>query len=359
MSGAGAGERRAAPVRRPGAPSLPRLASAPSGAAGRYRPKWDGFRCLAFVRDGEVELQSRHGRPFTRYFPEIAAALSGRPDAVLDGELVVRGPAGFDFAALMLRLHPAASRVAALVRETPATFVAFDLLATGDEDLRARPFVQRRQRLEALLAPAPDGVRLTPATRDRATAERWLERYASAGIDGVVVKADDMPYVPGARRMLKVKQERTADCVVAGFRLFLDRPALASLMLGLYGEGGLEHVGVATGFPEPQRRELAHELSRLAVPLEQHPWAEGFLLEGGPTGRLKGAAGRWTPGMTLDWVPIRPERVCEVAYDQLDGRRLRHPARFRRWRPDRDAVSCRFDQLDSSPPPIAELLPLV
>jgi ATP-dependent DNA ligase len=312
-----------------------------------YEPKWDGFRCLAFRPDGEIDLRSRNHRPLARYFPELVEALLALPghDFVLDGEIVVTREGRFDFAALLARLHPAASRVERLRRETPAFLVAFDLLAHGEADLRERPFLQRRQLLAHLLDAAPPPLFLTPLTEDRDQAEQWLERYAGRGIDGVVAKHRDLLYKPGRREMVKVKRERTAECVVAGFRWLVDRPLPSSLLLGLYDDGSLRHVGIASSFTEARRRALLDELRPLVAPLAGHLWEHGFLLAGSPTGRLPGAAGRWSPEeMEQDWTPLRPELVCEVAYDQLDGARFRHPARFRRWRPDRDARSCTLEQ---------------
>jgi ATP-dependent DNA ligase len=315
-----------------------------------YEPKWDGFRCLAF-RDGDgVDLRSRHDRPLARYFPEVAAALRELPAErmVLDGELVIAGEQGFDFGALMGRIHPAASRVERLSTEAPATFIAFDAVALGGEDLRKEPFAARRERLARLLPEPPAGLRLTPATDDPAVARGWLHRFAGEGIDGVVAKPRELPYVAGARAMTKVKLERTADCVVGGLRLFVDSPELSSLLLGLYdADGVLQHIGVVRSFSRARRRELLAELRELVVPLEGHPWEHGFLTGGAPMGRLAGAAGRWSPGeMALDWVPLAPERVCEVAYEQVDAGRFRHPARFHRWRPDRDPRSCGLEQLE-------------
>jgi ATP-dependent DNA ligase len=315
----------------------------------RYEPKWDGFRAIA-VREGErLELWSRHRRPLARYFPEVAEAIValGSGSLVLDGEILVRGRDGaFDFAALLSRLHPAASRVERLRNETPALFVAFDVMRLGDDDLRHQPFDERRRRLEALLRAAQHPVLLTPITEEAGVAEGWLEGFAGGGIDGVVAKRGDLAYLSGERAMLKVKRDHTAECVVAGYRWLADRPAIGSLLLGLYDEDELRHVGVVSAFTETARRAFLDELSPLAIPLERHPWAEGFLIERSPLGRLKGAAGRWTPDMVHDWVPIRLERVAEVAYDRFDGDRFRHPARFLRWRPDRDPRSCTFDQLE-------------
>ena len=329
----------------PIAPMLARLARELPPAL-VYEPKWDGFRCLAFRDGDEIDLRSRNDRPLARYFPEVVGALRSlaEPPFVLDGEIV--GP---DFAALLGRLHPAASRVARLSREAPASFVAFDVLAAGGEDLRPAPFAARRARLEGVLAGAEPPLLLTPATRDVSRAHEWLHA-AAEGIDGVVSKDPDSPYRAGERAMVKVKLERTADCVVAGFRLFEDRRLPSSLLLGLHDDTGeLRHVGVAASFAEARRRELLEVLLPHSAPLAGHPWEHGFLLGGSPMGRMKGAAARWTPEMGLDWVPLRPELVCEVAYDHLDGDRFRHPARLRRFRPDRDAVSCTLAQFARGP----------
>jgi ATP-dependent DNA ligase len=305
-----------------------------------YEPKWDGFRCLAFRDGDDVELRSRNDKPLARYFPELVAALR-RLDAhacVLDGEIVAR-----DFDALLARLHPAASRIDLLSRDTPAELVAFDLLAVGPEDLRTLPFRDRRARLEELLREPRRPLRLTEATEDPAAAQNWLDQ---PGVDGVVAKRLDDPYEEGRRAMVKVKRERTADCVVAGFRWLVDRPLPSSLLLGLYdSDGALHHVGIAASFSDPRRRQLLADLRPLIVPLAGHPWAGGFLVEGSRMGKLKGAAQRWVPEMGQDWVPLAPVRVAEVAYDHVDGDRFRHPSRFRRWRPDRDPSSCRLDEL--------------
>jgi ATP-dependent DNA ligase len=313
-----------------------------------YEPKWDGFRCLAFRSGTEIDLRSRHDRPLARYFPELTAGLTALHSAgfVLDGEIVVPSAAGLDFDALLARIHPATSRVGRLSRETPARFAVFDALALDGEDLSELPFSERRARLSALVGEGSSTIRMTPATRDPTVAAEWLAS-SGGGIDGVMAKAADLRYRPGERAMLKVKLERTADCVVAGFRPYFDRPLLSSLLLGLYDAAGkLRHFGIVQSFTQKRRRELLEELAPLRVPLSGHPWEHGFLTGGGPTGRLAGAAARWSPGeMALDWVPLAPERVCEVAYDQLDHLRLRHPARFRRWRPDRVPGSCTLDQL--------------
>ncbi|MFL5264626.1 MAG: ATP-dependent DNA ligase [Anaeromyxobacteraceae bacterium] len=340
-------------------PMLARLArELPSGGF-LYEPKWDGFRCVATISRGAVDLRSRHGRPFARYFPEIVAALAPLGDAVLDGEIVVAGAGGFDFAALLSRLHPATSRVERLARETPAALVAFDLLAVGAEELASHPLAERRARAEALLDGARAPLVLTPATRDLAVAQRWLDRFVGRGLDGVVAKRLDGAYEPGRRGWVKVKRERTAECVVGGFRLYADAPLVASLLLGLYDGAALVHVGVASSFPDRARAALHDLLAPDAVPLAGHPWERGFNVGPSPVGRLRGSAGRWDPAaMAQDWTAVAPARVCEVAYDQLDAGRFRHPARFVRWRPDREPRSCTFDQLALAPPELpAELLP--
>ncbi len=308
-----------------------------------YEPKWDGFRCLAFVDRGTVDLRSRHGRPFARYFPEVVEALGvlGR-DAVLDGELVIIGEHGFDFEALLDRTHPAASRVARLSRETPATFIAFDLLELDGRRLGG--FAERRR---ALLELIPEGHRLrpTPATDDPATAQQWLD-HVGPGIDGVVAKAFDLAYQPGKRAMIKIKRARTVDCVLAGVRVLAEEPAVSSLLLGLWHGDDLRHIGVCSQLTRERRRTLLRELWPLRMGFEGHPWERGFNVGRSPIGRLPGSAGRWDPTeMVADWIPLRPERVVEVSYDHLDGQRFRHPAHFTRWRPDREARSCTFEQL--------------
>jgi ATP-dependent DNA ligase len=335
-------------VEPPVAPMLARLAPELPVGEYAYEPKWDGFRCLAF-RDGDaVDLRSRHDRPLARYFPEVVEALRAIPEPsfVLDGEIVPAGPDGFDFAALMARLHPAASRVERLRHELPAAYVAFDLLAIGTDSLLDRSFADRRSRLERLLASPPAGITLTPATREPETAGRWLRELTGTGVDGVVAKPLADRYAPGRRTMTKVKRERTADCVVAGARLFAGERGVSSLLLGLYDDAdALRHVGVVTAFTAADRRSLVGELLPHVVPLEAHPWRDGFLIGASPLGRLKGSAGRWTPDMEHDWIPLDGSLVAEVAFDQVDVDRFRHPARFRRWRPDRDPLSCRLDQI--------------
>jgi ATP-dependent DNA ligase len=328
---------------------LARLArELPADGGVAFEPKWDGFRCLPFVDGGEVDLRSRNDRPLARYFPEVVAALAGLGDVVLDGELVASRDGRPDFPALLGRLHPAASRTRLLAVATPATFLAFDVLAAGGQDLRDRPYRERRRRLEDLVA-GVGTLTLSPATDDRARAAAWLDAPPTSGIDGVVVKPLDGPYVAGARGWTKVKRDRTADCVVAGFRWRSDNDGVSSLLLGLYDDHDptvLHHVG-ATG---SMAKALRQDVSRALAPLVQddlagHPWEHGFALEGGPQGRLKGSAGRWSPDLPRDWFALPPVVVAEVGYDQLDGHRFRHPARFRHFRPDRDPASCTVVQL--------------
>jgi ATP-dependent DNA ligase len=334
----------------PLAPMLARLARELPAGDYLYEPKWDGFRCLAFRCGDLVDLRSRNDRPLARYFPELVEALLALAERrfVLDGEIVVPADSGLDFEALLARLHPAASRVERLRAETPASLICFDLPAVGDMDLRSQPFAERRMRLVGLVEDAPPPIRLTEITEDREVAAGWLDSSGEGGIDGVVAKRRTLPYTAGAREMIKVKAERTADCTVAGFRWLGGEPVVSSLLLGLWDSNReLRHVGVASQFSHARRQALAEELVPLAVPLEGHPWEHGFLVAGSPIGRLKGAAGSWRPGeMELDWVPLAPVRVCEVAYDHLDADRFRHPARFTRWREDRDPHSCTFEQFE-------------
>jgi ATP-dependent DNA ligase len=328
-------------------PSLPR------GEGWLFEPKWDGFRMLVFRDGGELLLQSRDLRPMNRYFPELEAPLrASLPErCAVDGEVVIATGEGLDFEALLLRIHPAASRVAMLAEQTPASYVAFDLLALDDEDLRGVPFEERRSRLEQALGGARPPVHLTPATRDRALAEDWLARFEGAGLDGVVAKPLANPYRPGERSMVKVKHARTADCVVAGFRWHKNGAGtlVGSLLLGLYDAAGkLHHVGVTAAFTMMRRGELARELEPLREgALENHPWRDWAEAEGGGPGqRMPGATSRWNRGKDLSWEPLRPERVCEVAYDHMQGDRFRHAAQFVRWRPDKRPADCRYDQLE-------------
>ncbi len=345
-------------------PVEPMLAKAsdglPAGEGWLFEPKWDGFRTIAF-RDGErLYLQSRELKPLDRYFPELAAPLRERLPGrcVVDGEIVIAGAAGLDFEELLLRIHPAASRVALLAREHPASVVLFDLLALGDRDLRGAPLVERRALLErALEGGDPRGrVLVTPATRDRDVAADWFSRFEGAGLDGVVAKRLDGRYQPGVRAMVKVKHARTADCVVAGFRWHKNGPGsmIGSLLLGLYDDAGkLQHVGICASFTAAFGKALAAELAPLREgAVEGHPWrdwAEWSDGEGVPDRRLPGASSRWNRGKDLSWEPLRVERVCEVAYDHLQGDRFRHATRFLRWRPDRSPSQCRYDQLEETP----------
>jgi ATP-dependent DNA ligase len=339
----------------PLAPMLARLSpDVPDGPGWLYEPKWDGFRAIVFRDGDEVFIQSRDLKPLDRYFPELPPVLreSLPSRCVVDGEIVIPGPDGLDFDALLLRIHPAASRVAMLAAETPASFVAWDILALADEDLRARPQADRRALIEAEMAASRAPVHLTPATLDAAVARDWFDRFEGAGLDGVMAKPLDAPYQPGKRAMLKIKHARTADCVVAGFRWHKEGGGMVgSLLLGLFDEeGSLHHVGIAASFTRERRRELARELEPLRDgALEGHPWATwASAPEEGR--RMPGATSRWNRGKDLGWEPVRPERVAEVAYDHLQGDRFRHATTFRRWRPDKSPADCRYDQLETRAP---------
>ncbi len=315
-----------------------------------YEPKWDGFRALVFRNGDDVYLQSRDLRPLNRYFPELERALAQTlpRGCVLDGEIVVVGDKGLDFDALQQRLHPAASRVAKLAQSTPASFVAFDLLAAGGRSTMELPQSERRIRLERLLASIAPPVHLTPVTRDRAVAQDWLQRFEGAGLDGVIAKPESAPYQPGKRAMYKIKHSRTADCVVAGFRWYRDtQDAVGSLLLGLYDDAGvLHHVGVTSAFTMQVRRDLVQELAPLREnALENHPWRDWAQATDDST-RMPGGQSRWSAGKDLSWEPLRPERVVEVRYDHLQGDRFRHAAVFVRWRDDKPAEDCRYDQLE-------------
>jgi ATP-dependent DNA ligase len=344
------------PVQPPLAPMLAKPVAAVPDPAGwpdglAYEPKWDGFRCIVF-RDGqEVVLGSRNERPLTRYFPELVDGLRRElpPRCVLDGEIVVATAGRLDFPALSERIHPAASRVATLAERNPASYIAFDLLALDDDSLLAAPFVQRRAVLERALGQARPPVHLTPLTTDPQVAERWFVALEGAGLDGVVAKPRDLPYRPDQRVMIKVKHTRTADVVVAGYRPHKtstpQRPLLGSLLLGLYDQAGaLQHVGVAGAFPTAVRADMLTLLEPLRADLAQHPWgAWSRPVEGL---RRPGAVSRWSTGKDLSFVPLRPELVCEVRYDTMEGTRFRHTAQFARWRPDRDPASCTYNQLE-------------
>jgi ATP-dependent DNA ligase len=324
-----------------------------------YEPKWDGFRCIVFRDGDEIELGSRNEKPLNRYFPELIGALRANLPArcVLDGEIVISSPQGLDFDALLNRIHPAASRVALLAEQTPASFVAFDILALGDDDLRSRPFAARRRLLEEALAGSGPPVHLTPMTTDPSVAADWFARFEGAGLDGVVAKGVDLAYVEDKRLMLKVKHDRTADCVVAGFRWHKDGGGVGSLLLGLYDDAGtLHHVGVATSFSVARRTELAAEVEPFrADALDGHPWQGWAEAEaGGVDGqRQPGGPSRWNAKKDLSWEPLRIERVAEVGYDALQGDRFRHATKLVRWRPDRDPASCTYAQLEK---PVPEVL---
>jgi ATP-dependent DNA ligase len=341
----------------PAPPIEPMLAklvdSIPEDDGFLFEPKWDGFRAIVFRTGDDVYIQSRDLRPLDRYFPELHEALIDRLPAqcVVDGEIVIVTPHGLDFDALQLRLHPAASRVAKLAKESPSSFVAFDLLAADGESLVDRPQSERRKKLERLLSKVTPPVYLTPMTRDRALAAEWLERFEGAGLDGVIAKPELQAYSPGKRAMFKIKHARTADCVVAGFRWHKSgRDTLGSLLLGLYDDSGrLHHVGVTSSFTMAMRKALVKELEPLRKnAVASHPWREWA--EAQETGhRMPGAQSRWSAGKDMSWEPLRIERVCEVKYDHLQGDRFRHAATFLRWRPDKPAEDCRYDQLEVTP----------
>jgi ATP-dependent DNA ligase len=327
-----------------------------------FEPKWDGFRCIVFRDGDEVELTSRNTKPLTRYFPEVVEAVRAQlPErCVLDGELFVAlappdGRSRLEFETLQERIHPAASRINLLAEQTPASFVAFDALALGDDDLTARPFRERRARLEEALGDLVlDGiagrVHLTRTTLDPAEAEEWFHQFEGAGLDGVVAKPMGAPYQQNARTMLKIKHARTADVVLAGYRLHKnstpERPLLGSMLLGLYDGGRLQHVGVAASFTEARRAELLEELRPLECDLADHPWGEWEEWAVANPDRVPGTQSRWSQGKDLSFTPLRPERVVEVGYEHMEGRRFRHTAQFKRWRPDRDPESCGYDQLE-------------
>jgi ATP-dependent DNA ligase len=342
-------------------PVEPMLAKAsstiPAGDGWLYEPKWDGFRALVFKDGDDVYLQSRDLKPLGRYFPELEATLrAGLPDRViLDGEIVIATGGRLDFEALLLRIHPAKSRVAMLAAAMPSAFVAWDVLAVGDEDLRAVPQLERRARLEQVLAEVRPPIFVTPLTRDAAVAADWFQRFEGAGLDGVMAKPIDAAYAPGKRTMMKIKHERTADCVVAGFRWYKDAPneLVGSLLLGLHDDAGvLHHVGVCGSFTRARRAELVAELEPLrAGARDDHPWKAWAEFQDGSDGQRKpGAGSRWNRGKDLSWEPLRIELVAEVAYDHLQGDRFRHAAQFRRWRPDKPPAGCRYDQLEVTAP---------
>ena len=343
------------------AKSIPSLPTAPGLS---FEPKWDGFRCIVFRDGDEVELASRGGKTLTRYFPEVVEEVRAQLPArcVVDGEIIVirrdTGAPRLDFELLGQRIHPAASRVKMLSEQTPASFVAFDLLALGDESLVEQGYATRRAKLAEALAGVKAPMHVTPVTTDPAVAQDWFERFEGAGLDGVIAKPADGVYEPGKRTMFKIKHSRTADAVVAGFRWHKDGPIVGSILLGLYDEEGrLHHVGVAASFTRERRAELVEELSEYRENVVDHPWnwlglapgAQADSLEAAPAEagtRLPGGVSRWTGRKDLSFVPLRPELVVEVGYDAMEGDRFRHTAQFKRWRPDRDRVSCTFEQLE-------------
>lgn len=337
------------PVMPPVSPMLAKPVTViPPGAS--YEPKWDGFRALVFRDGDDVEFGSRNERPMTRYFPELVRAAKAElpPRCVVDGEIVLPTEQGLDFEALQLRLHPAASRVRLLAEHTPARFIAFDLLALGDDNLMDRPFSERRAALAGALGSGPS-FHVTPATTDIATARRWFDEFEGAGLDGLIAKGLNLTYQPDKRVMFKIKHQRTADCVVAGYRLHKSGPdTVGSLLLGLYTDDGeLASVGVIGAFSMERRRQLFAELQPLITSFENHPWNWAEQVAADPDlARRYGGGSRWNAGKDLSFVPLRPERVVEVRYDHMEGRRFRHTAQFNRWRPDRDPRSCTYAQLE-------------
>ena len=339
-----------------------RVDELPSEGDWVFEPKWDGFRALVFRDGDEILIQSRDEKPLNRYFPELLDPLrTSLPSrCVLDGEIVIVKNDELDFDALQLRLHPAASRVNLLSRQTPASFVFFDLLCLGDRDLRGEPFQVRRRELESLISMAAPPIHLTPASDDRNVAADWFRRFEGAGLDGVMAKPISGTYEPNKRVMLKVKHERDCDCVVAGFRWHKkgERTLVGSLLLGLFDDAGvLQHVGVCASFSTAKRRELAEFLEPYrSNALAAHPWKRwadeeaGEEIESGEAKRMPGGQSRWSQGKDLSWEPLRPELVVEVAYDHMQGNRFRHTAQFRRWRTDKMLTDCTFAQLEVVPP---------
>ena len=325
----------------------------PQEAGFSFEPKWDGFRCVLFKDGDEVELTSRNTKPLTRYFPEVvAAAREQLPErCVVDGELFVAVGSRLEFEVLQERIHPAESRVDKLARETPAGYVVFDLLALGDEAYAPRPLSERRAALEQAFSGLAGPCYLTRTTTDPAEAESWFQQFEGAGLDGVMAKSLAAPYEQNARSMLKIKHERTADVVLAGYREHKtstpERPLIGSLLLGLFDdEGRLQHIGVSASFTEKRRAELFEELQPLVCPIEDHPWGEWSEFLVANPGRVPGTQSRWSQGKDLSFTPLRPERVLEVKYDHMEGRRFRHTAHFKRWRTDRDPESCGYAQLE-------------
>ena len=318
-----------------------------------FEPKWDGFRCLVFRDGDDVVLASRSAKELNRYFPELVEALKDNiPDrCVLDGEIFVAIGNRLEFERLSERIHPAESRVRMLAAEMPSSFVAFDLLALDDASLLDEPFSTRRQQLVLALAKAKSPIHLTRTTTNPATAQEWFDQFEGAGLDGVVAKPLGKPYAPNGRTMLKIKHARTADVVVAGYRLHKTstgaRPLLGSMLLGLYNDdGALQHVGVAASFSDTRRAELVEELDKLRVDFDDHPWAGWQDGDAHTNDRLPGGTSRWSAGKDLSFVPLAPTRVAEVGYEHMEGTRFRHTAQFKRWRPDREPESCGYGQLE-------------
>jgi len=343
-----------------------RIDQLPAGPEWIYEPKWDGFRALVFRDGDQLLIQSRDEKSLNRYFPELTDALLRQLPrrCVLDGEIVIVSGRVLDFDALQLRIHPAASRIHMLSGQTPSSIVFFDLLAEGERDWRARPFQQRRRRLETILSKAKPPIHITPATDDPARARDWFNRFEGAGLDGVMAKSKQSLYAPGKRTMFKVKHARDCDCVVAGFRWYRKgpNPAVGSLLLGLYdAKGTLQHVGVCGSFPMAKRYELLAELEPLRKnALANHPWAHAAEEpeESEKSHRRPGGQSRWSQGKDLSWEPLRPKSVAEVAYEHLQSGRFRHLAQFRRWRPDKKPRDCTFEQLEVAPPQeVTEIFP--
>lgn len=346
------------PFQPPLAPMLAKLSHAlPDGAQWLFEPKWDGFRAIVWKSGDELLIQSRDLKPLGRYFPELEVTLrAGLPDrCVLDGEIVIATNGRLDFDALLQRIHPAASRVAMLAEQSPSAYVAWDLLALGDEDLRELPQATRRERLVAALAAVAPPIHVTPATRDRAVASDWFSRFEGAGLDGVMAKDEALAYVPDKRAMLKIKHQRTAECVVAGFRWYKGGKdtLVGSFLLGLYdADGTLHHVGVCSAFKRDERAALVERLAPYREGArEAHPWREWASWQAQEsTQRVPGGTSRWNRGKDLSWEPLRLELVAEVSYDHMQGTRFRHATHFQRWRPDKPASDCRYDQLEESAP---------
>jgi ATP-dependent DNA ligase len=352
VSTSGHNEPMKLPVMPPVSPMLAKsVPEVPPGAS--YEPKWDGFRSIVFRDGDDVEFGSRNEKPMTRYFPELVEAVKAElPDrCVIDGEIVIATARGLDFEALQQRIHPAVSRVTMLSEKTPASFIAFDLLALGDEDYTGRPFAERRAALDQALAAAKAPIHLTPTTTDLEVAKRWFVELEGAGLDGVIAKPLEGKYLQDKRTMFKIKHVRTADCVLAGFRWHKtsteDKPLIGSLLLGLHEDGKLQHVGVVGSFTAKRRAELVDELAPLMLDAdENHPWREWADAQAHQGQRLPGNVSRWNATKDLSFVPLRPERVLEVKYEHMEGTRFRHLAHFVRWRDDRTPESCTYEQLE-------------